>query len=122
MEMKITCTKTEKNTVIDALMNNQFCLHPDDNESCVYDDGCWDCIEASIEWEIKENDDSDGKSIRWVRRVFQNGYDVSGTPTYREVWSPFCPYCGLDIWIKEKDMNVCPHCGRKIRIHYDLNS
>ena len=53
--MKISCTKTEKIKIIDALMNNQFCLHPDDNESCIYDDGCWDCIEASIEWIIEED-------------------------------------------------------------------
>lgn len=52
--MKITCTKEEKINVIDALMNNQFCFHPDDNESCVYDDGCYNCIEDSIEWEITD--------------------------------------------------------------------
>ena len=54
--MKISCTKAEKNEIIDALMNNQFCLHPDDNESCVYDSGCLNCIEASIEWQIEDGD------------------------------------------------------------------
>lgn len=56
--MKITCTKAEKSEILDALMEIEFCLHPNNNESCVYDSGCWDCLEQSIEWQIEEDNDN----------------------------------------------------------------
>ena len=52
--MKFICTKAEKTIIVDALMNNQYCPHPDDNESCVYDNGCLNCIEATIEWQVED--------------------------------------------------------------------
>ena len=54
--MKITCTQKEKIAIIDAFMNAGFCFHADDNESCVYDSGCYECIEDAIDWEIKDGE------------------------------------------------------------------
>lgn len=54
--MKIICTKKEKEAVINAFMDSEYCFHPDNNESCVYDSGCYECIEASIEWQIEDGE------------------------------------------------------------------
>ena len=54
--MKIICTKQEKADIIEALMDASWCFAPNENEDCVYDSGCGDCIENHIEWEITDGD------------------------------------------------------------------
>ena len=54
--MKIICTQEEKETICNAFTDAMVCLKPTENQSCVYDSGCYNCIEASIEWEIKDGE------------------------------------------------------------------
>lgn len=49
--MKIQCTESEKKAVINALVESAWCFGGTDCEL-----GCYDCIEASIEWEIKDSE------------------------------------------------------------------
>ena len=51
--MKIQCTKQEKELIINSLMDSEYCPNPKVNQSCVYDSGCYNCIEKSIEWNIE---------------------------------------------------------------------
>lgn len=52
--MKIQCTKQEKEIIINSLMDSEYCPYPEENQSCIYDSGCYDCIKVSIEWEIED--------------------------------------------------------------------
>lgn len=59
--MKIICTKAEKLNIIDALMDAQFCPYSDNISSCdcIYDSGCWECVETYIEWQIENEKERD---------------------------------------------------------------
>lgn len=54
--VKISCTREEKVKIIDAFMDANFCFCPNDNADCVYDSGCYECIEDSIDWEIEDGE------------------------------------------------------------------
>ena len=53
--MKITCTKLERDDLIVAMANSQFCFVPMDCE--LDEDGCQDCTEClkkNIDWEVTD--------------------------------------------------------------------
>ena len=48
--MNITCTQDEKERLILAIMNSEYCVFVGETPNCPND--CGKCIEKCVEWEI----------------------------------------------------------------------
>lgn len=54
--IEITCTKTDKTRIIDAITDSGACLFPRKQTFCSMDRDadCRKCLETKIKWHIKE--------------------------------------------------------------------
>ena len=54
--IEITCTRKQKQTIINSLLNPEGCLWPRSQKSCALDfsRSCEDCFEKKIKWNLTD--------------------------------------------------------------------